>query len=117
MKNRKYGHTRNLTHDELAHGVASLKYVKTAFLFGSRASGQTHPQSDYDLAFEMEELPEESWGMQAKAWMDVCDVLRVKEYDVDVVDLATADPYLKRAIAQNHILLKGDENDVSRLLG
>jgi predicted nucleotidyltransferase len=117
MKNRQYGQTKNLTHDELSCGMTSLEYVKTAFLFGSRASGKTHPRSDYDLALEMEKLPEERWGMQAKAWMDVCDVLGIKEYDVDIIDLSSADPYLKRAIAENYILLKGDKNDVSRLLG
>jgi uncharacterized protein len=117
MKNRQYGRTKNVTHDELAKAIASLGYVKTAFLFGSRVSGKTHSRSDYDLAFEMENLPQEHWGMQARAWMDVCDALGVKEYDVDVIDLSTADEYLKHAIIQNYILLKGDRNDVSRLLG
>lgn len=117
MKNRQYGETKNLSYDELSRSIGSLEYVKTALLFGSRATGHIHSRSDYDLALEMEKLPEESWGMQAKAWMDVCDVLGVKEYDVDVIDLATADSYLKRAIAQNYILLKGDANDISRLLG
>lgn len=117
MKSRKYGQTKNLTHDQIKQGISSLKYVKTALLFGSRASGQIHPKSDYDFAFEMQKLPEEHWGMQARAWMDVCAIFGVKEYDVDIVDLATADKYLKRAIAHNHILLKGDINDIPRLLG
>lgn len=117
MKNRKYGSTKNLSLAELKNKIDSLSYIKTAFLFGSRASGETHAKSDYDFAFEMEKLPEEHWGMQAKAWMDVCDVLGVKEYDVDIIDLSSADSYLKRAIAQNYVLLKGDKNDISRLLG
>lgn len=102
MKNRIYGRTKNLTHDEIVHGISCLEYIKTAFLFGSRASGKIHVRSDYDFAFEMQTVPQEHWGMQARAWMDVCDVFGVKECDVDVVDLSTADLYLKRAIAQNH---------------
>ena len=116
MKSRKYGQTKNLTHDELVHGLSLLKYVKTALLFGSRASGTNHAQSDYDLAFEMQKLPQQHWGMQAKAWMDVCVILGVKEYDVDIIDLSNADLYLKSAIAQNYILLKGNRDDVPRLL-
>lgn len=116
MKNRKYGVTKILSSEELRESFQSLPYVKTAFLFGSRASGCSHTKSDYDFALEMEKLPDENWGMQAKAWMDVCDVLGVREYDIDVVDLAYADALLKHSVAENYILLKGDENDVLRLL-
>lgn len=117
MKNRRYGQTKNLSSEELSEGFASLPYIKTAFLFGSRASGKTHSKSDYDFAFEMEKLPDENWGMQAKAWMDVCDLFGLKEYDIDVIDLASADALLKHSVAQNYILLKGDESDIYRLLG
>lgn len=116
MKNRQYGATKEISTEELQARFKSLPYVKTAFLFGSRASGNANVKSDYDFALEMEELADEHWGMQARAWMDVCDMLGVKEYDVDVVDLGYADAYLKHAIAQNYILLKGSENDISRLL-
>jgi len=116
MKNRKYGSTKNLSLIELKNKIDSLPYIKTAFLFGSRVSGETHAKSDYDFAFEMEKLQNENWGMQAKAWVDICDILDLKEYDVDVVDLSSADSYLKQTILQNHILLKGDKNDISRLL-
>jgi len=116
MKNRRYGQTKVLSRSELSQGFLSLPYVRTAFLFGSRASGKTNPKSDYDFALDMEKLEGEHWGMQAKAWMDVCDLLGLKDYDVDIVDLASADASLKRSIAQKYILLKGDENDVSRLL-
>jgi len=116
MKSRRYGQTKNLSSEELIRAFVSLPYIKTAFLFGSRASGKMHPKSDYDFALDMKKLPEETWGMQAKAWMDVCDVLGLREYDIDVVDLAYADALLKHSVAENYILLKGDENDVSKLL-
>lgn len=116
MKNRKYGSTKNLSLIELKNKINSLSYIKTAFLFGSRASGETHAKSDYDFAFEMEKLQNENWGMQAKAWIAICDILGLKEYDVDVVDLSSADSYLKHTILQNYILLKGNKSDISRLL-
>jgi len=117
MRKRKYGHTKKLSLDELSHAFSSLPYIKTAFLFGSRAEGKAEARSDYDFALDMEPLPGEKWGMQAKAWIDLCNVLGVKEYDIDVVDLAAADTFLKQNISQNHILLKGNKDDIPRLLG
>ena len=116
MKSRRYGIAKELSTEQLRTSFQSLPYVKTAFLFGSRASGNAHAKSDYDFALEMEELANEHWGMQARAWMDVCKLFGLKEYDVDVVDLRHADSYLKHAIAKNHILLKGDSDDIPRLL-
>ena len=116
MINRKYGRTQNLSFAELSRGFDSLPYVKTAFLFGSRASGKTHARSDYDFALDMEKIPDQTWGMQAKAWMDLCNVLGLKEYDIDVIDLASADTFLKQSIEQDYILLKGNKSDISRLL-
>jgi predicted nucleotidyltransferase len=117
MRKRKYGHTRKLSADSLAHAFASLPYIKTALLFGSRSIGKANTRSDYDFALEMENVTDGGWGMQAKAWIDLCNLLGLKEYDIDVVDLASADTFLKQNISQNYILLKGDEDDIPRLLG
>ena len=117
MRKRKYGHTKKLSLDELSCAFSSLPYIKTALLFGSRAEGKAKARSDYDIALDMEALPDQKWGMQAKAWMDLCDTLGVKEYDIDVVDLASADTFLKQNIRQSHILLKGNKDDIPRLLG
>ena len=116
MKNRKYGLVQKLSFTEISDVLNSLKYIKTAFLFGSRANNTQNSKSDYDFAFEMQKIENASWGMQAKAWIDICDLLDLKEYDVDIVDLSNADMYVKREIKENHILLKGDKNDISRLL-
>ncbi len=117
MRKRKYGHTKRLSLDKLSHVFSSLPYIKTAFLFGSRATGKSEARSDYDFALDMKPLPAATWGMQAKAWMDLCNALEVNEYDIDVVDLASADSYLKHSIRRNHILLKGEKSDIPRLLG
>ena len=116
MKNRKYGRTPELSVDKITTALESLTYIKTAFLFGSRVTGSQNPKSDYDFAFEMSNNSDADWGMQAKAWMDICDLLNLKEYDVDVVDLSHTDTLLKKTIREHHILLKGDPNDISRLL-
>lgn len=116
MKKRKYGHVQSLCIEELSKKLDSLPYIKTALLFGSRAKGTQTSKSDYDFALELDPAGEAKWGMQAKAWMDICDLLRLKEYDVDVVDLSLADPYLKKEILDNYTLIKGNPNDISRLL-
>ena len=116
MKKRKYGQIKSFSIEELSQKFTTLSYVKTAFLFGSRSSGKNTQKSDYDFALEMESSSENFWGMQAKAWMDICDLLSLKEYDVDIVDLSYADPYVKKAILENSTLIKGNENDISRRL-
>jgi len=116
MKMRKYGQVKSFSIEELSQKFTTLSYVKTALLFGSRSNGKHNPKSDYDFALEMESTKEVSWGMQAKVWMDICDLLSLKEDDVDIVDLTHADPYVKKAILENNTLIKGVENDISRLL-
>ncbi|MEA3521915.1 MAG: nucleotidyltransferase domain-containing protein [Campylobacterota bacterium] len=116
MKKRKYGQVRPLSIEELSKTFDSLSYIKTAFLFGSRSQGTQTSKSDYDFALELIPVNGAKWGMQAKAWMDICDLLTLKEYDVDIVDLSLADPHLKKEILDNYTLIKGNQNDISRLL-
>ena len=115
MKNRKYGTTSYITIDKLKIGFNDLPYIETAILFGSRASLHVHSKSDYDFALKMHDAPNSDWGMQAKAWMDICEIFKLKEYDVDVVDLQKADNLLLRNIKENYIILKGEEDDIRRL--
>ena len=115
MKNRKYGSVKNITLAELRNGFAGLHYIKTALLFGSRASQNAHSKSDYDIALEMSDESNIDWGMQAKAWMDICEIFKLKEYDVDVIDLKTADMLLLKSIEEKYIVLKGNKYDIQRL--
>ncbi len=113
---RPFGRCKTISTQALAAGFKGLGYVQAAVLFGSRALGRTHPRSDYDFALLMTPLPEEEWGMQARAWGDVCALFGLKEWDVDIVDMQRMDEALKHSIQEGYLLLKGDENEVRRLL-
>ena len=116
-KSRPYGKTKVISIEELKQLFQDerLSYVKLALLFGSRAIGNSHLKSDYDFALLMEDLPNESWGMVAKAWGDVGDILDLPEYDYDVIDLSHVNNALISSIKEGYVVLKGDENEFRRL--
>ena len=117
MHKRKYGTTPSLSIEALRRGFEMLSYVDAALLFGSRARGESKEKSDYDFALLMDTRSDEGWGMQSKAWMDLCRLFGLKEYDLDVVDLTAADDLMRQEIAESYILLKGRNDDIRRLLG
>ena len=84
-------------------------------LFGSRAKGTATRQSDYDFAIagDGKDAP---FGLQAKSWMDISMMMDVSEYDIDVIDLSHADALMKSSIVEKYIVLKGDQDEISRLL-
>ena len=117
-KDRIYGKTKDFTVEALKELFQDekLNYLSVILLFGSRADGTAIRQSDYDFAVagDSEDAP---FGIQAKSWIDISMLMDVSEYDIDVVDLARADKLLKSSIAEQYIVLKGEPDEVSRLLG
>ena len=117
-KNRIYGKTKNFSVEDLKvlFRNEKLDYLSVVLLFGSRADGTATRQSDYDFAVagDSKDAP---FGIQAKSWIDISMLMDVSEYDIDVVDLTCADKLLKSSIAEQYIILKGEPNEVSRLLG
>ncbi|MFB6252708.1 MAG: nucleotidyltransferase family protein [Halobellus sp.] len=90
--------------------------VRLAILFGSHATGRTHPESDVDLAVEFEsqrpsdpEYNEVFFGLSA----DFSDALGTD--DVDLVDLHAASPELVSAVFEHGILLVGDPTHAEEL--
>ena len=116
-KNRNYGKTKELTVAELKDGFASLDYVDIAILFGSRAAGSAHDKSDYDFALLMKKDADEIWGMESKAWSDIHDIFSLDDCDYDVINLARTSQAMKDSIKTGYIVLKGDKDDISELLG
>jgi len=116
-KNRTYGKTKNISIEDLKNLFHDKKfdYLSVVLLFGSRAKGVATRQSDYDFAIagDSKNAP---FGLQAKSWMDISIMMDVSEYDIDVIDLSRADDLIKSSIVEKYIVLKGDENEISRLL-
>lgn len=82
-------------------GVADKYDLSLVVLFGSAATGQTHKNSDVDIALKSHralELMDE-----ARLNGEFCRIFR--RNDVDVVNLAHAQPLLMKQIADQGIVL------------
>jgi predicted nucleotidyltransferase len=118
-RGRNYGRPRSLSVVQLRKCFADerLSAVRFAALFGSRARGEVHEASDYDLAVLGDASLDRGWGIAAELWNRIGEVCGLNEWEMDLVDLSRASPTIKRSIAENFILLKGDERGFRKLLG
>lgn len=74
--------------------------LSVAVLHGSRASGRARPTSDVDLAVLHQDGRRLTFGELGLFRLDAVDALG-GDVDVDVMDLATADPLARFAVLQN----------------
>ncbi len=117
-KNRIYGKTKEIdpsTLKKLFHNK-KLDFITIALLFGSRAREKHHNRSDYDFALLMDSSADDGWGIKAKAYNLIGDLFDLDDCDFDIVDLQHSDNIILDSIKENYIILKGDKNEISRLL-
>lgn len=81
--------------------VAERYDIRLLLLFGSRATGETHPESDYDFAFESG-VPLD-YGRQTMFLETLMKLIGSER--VDGVDICEASPFLLREILRNHHVL------------
>ena len=117
-KNRIYGQTKRLSFKELREIFEDpkLSFITTALLFGSRAVGSEHPKSDYDFALIFKKGDDYRWGAKAQAYRVLQELLDLDDCDIDIVDLNSVDSLIFDSIKEGYVILKGDENEVSRIL-
>lgn len=87
-----------------------IPYLKMLVLFGSRATGKTHANSDWDFAaLYDEQLREESRKNRGFAWFEVPgligQVLNINSDNIDVVELNNCSPLLNYHVARDGKLL------------
>ncbi len=113
---RAIGRTNELSLQRLIEIFAVISEVKLAVLFGSRAGEDFDPRSDYDIAVLMERseggLDDPFYALYA----DLPIRMKVQECDLDLIDLRKADFLLKQSIKKNYKIIKGPEDEISRLL-
>lgn len=85
-------------------------------LFGSLATGATHPRSDIDVAVELEDLRPGNDGYN-EAFLGLAAALSesLGTDDFDLVDLHTCTPTLADRIFETGILLVGDQDHATAL--
>lgn len=75
--------------------------LSLVLLFGSRAAGKTHAQSDFDVAY----LSKKPMDLMDEARL-ICDLMPVFRSDkVDLVNLKKAPPLLRKLIFDRHQVL------------
>jgi predicted nucleotidyltransferase len=90
--------------------LEKIPYLKMLVLFGSRATGQTHANSDWDFAALYDEkLREESCRDRGFAWFEVPGVIgqvfSLNSDEIDVVELNRASPLIAHFVARDGKLL------------
>jgi len=114
IEHRVYGNVKEISIQELQNIFSMLSYIDVALLFGSRASGNFTHKSDYDIAVLGQ--GDFTYGLQAQVWADLSQKLDLDMNDIDIVDLQKVDIVLKDSIKEHYIALKGDADEISRLL-
>jgi predicted nucleotidyltransferase len=81
--------------------LAEKYNLSLVILFGSRATGKTHPQSDIDLAF----LAKRNLDLMDESKL-ICDLMLILGSDkIDLTNLKKTGPLLMRRIFSNHKIL------------
>lgn len=91
--------------EKLIKKIAQKYDLELLLLFGSKVSGRTHQESDFDIAYLSRK------ELSGKEMIDLnCDLMDVFESDrIDTVDLKKASPLLGYEISKNCQLLFGKE--------
>jgi len=85
--------------------IADKYQLDLILMFGSRATGNVHPESDMDIAVYGKEIFSETGKIQLI--YELCNVFHTD--NIDLVDLRTAPAFLKKEVFKNYkILLQRD---------
>ena len=89
--------------------VQEIPFLKLLILFGSRATGQNHEDSDYDFALICDPEIYQDWKKKGKSWFSLYstfeNIFKLPNEAVDIVDLDRCSVILAHEIANNGKLL------------
>ncbi len=87
-----------------------IPYLKMLVLFGSQATGKTHPKSDWDFAVLYDETLKEDY-LKGDAWKELeiplilGDIFKINSDRIDVVNLNHCSPLVGYQVAKNGQLI------------
>ncbi len=103
--------------NKLSAPLASLKYLfeqqsalELAVLVGSRANGSATPQSDWDIAIRWHKhiSPLDTLALSAALQQQLAQALATSPDNIDLIKIPQARLTMRALIAEEGILLKGD---------
>ena len=95
--------------DIVAKTLSSETYIQFVYLFGSRAKGNVHPLSDYDIAvfIDQEKEPPSPYGI--KSLITGLFAGKLPTQNIQIVVLNSADPFLAfEAVDKGRLIFKKD---------
>jgi len=96
---------------QLSAIVPSLKML---ILFGSRARGNPHSNSDWDFAF-LRDSDQQNVLFNAEIYAILADLFRINDDKIDAINLAKCPPLMAHAIAQDGKLLYERDSDLFKV--
>ena len=95
--------------EKIKRVIATHPEIKLAYLFGSRATGDIGPMSDYDFAFYMDGIDsKQRFDLRLKLDHELSHILQVDMVDIVVLNDAEK-PELKHAVITDGIVLHEEE--------
>ncbi len=94
----------------MKHFFAQQSDITFALLFGSRANGKIHPQSDWDFAVWFKNYSvNERFIQKEQLRQQLAQRLKTNSHEIDVIDLQSASLSLMSSVVADGIILKGDD--------
>ena len=81
--------------------LAGKYQIELILVFGSQVEGTVHPESDVDIAVYSKHVLTEAEKINIT--YELCNILQTEK--VDLVDIKTASPLLKKKIFENYTVL------------
>ena len=96
--------------DALTQLVMSNSEIELAVLVGSQATGKANENSDWDLALQWKRTiePMPLLGKTEQLRSKISNLLAISAEKIDLIDIPTAGLTMRAVVAEEGILLKGD---------
>lgn len=96
--------------DYIVNKAKNLINPQSIYLFGSRAQGKAHENSDYDFAFQLEKEPRSQWARFALEAKEEAPTL----LPLDLVNLNEISETFKEKILQTgHLIFTRGQNEAA----
>jgi len=98
----------NSKEKKLLKKIAQKYSIELLLLFGSRVSGKTHPESDFDIGY----LSKKSLSVEKEGQLmiDLAQVLKIPLEKIELVPLRNASPLFLKEVFTNSFVLYAKDN-------
>ena len=103
----------NLVEEALRQCLLNIPQLELAILIGSQVNGKSHSESDWDIAIRWHRQPEVGimtvLAQTETLRRTIAQLLELTEDKIDLIDLTTARLTMRAVVAEEGLILKGEE--------